>query len=122
VNIDFPYAVDGRNRTQRSDRADHVRNLIEQVLLTAPGERVMRPDFGSGVLGLVFEPGGPELEATTQYLVQGALEMWLSDVVRVDALDLTATEETLTITVSYTDLLTSEHRVAAFDGTTGGAE
>ena len=56
-----------------TDHDDHLRDLIEQVLFTSPGERVMRPDFGSGLLALVFEPGGPEARPPPQYLVQGAL-------------------------------------------------
>ena len=40
---------------------DHIRDLIEQVLFTSPGERVMRPDFGAGLLALVFEPNSVEL-------------------------------------------------------------
>jgi len=64
--VDFPYHVDGRGLTATTAPDDHLRDLIEQVLFTAPGERVMRPEFGSGLLGLVFEPGGPELVAATQ--------------------------------------------------------
>ena len=66
---------------------DHLRDLIEQVLFTAPGERVMRPDFGSGLLGLVFEPGGPELVATTQHLVQGALQQELGHLIAVESVE-----------------------------------
>ena len=120
MNVDFPYAVDGRHRTAETSRADHIRDLIEQVLLTSPGERVMRPSLGSGLLGLVFEPGGPALAATTQYLAQGALELWLSDVIRVDGLSVETDDATLTVTVSYTDLLTTEQRTASFEGGTAG--
>ena len=73
-DLDFPYHFDGRGRTADDRRADHIRDLIEQVLFTAPGERVMRPDFGSGLLALVFEPNSTALAATTQMLVQGALQ------------------------------------------------
>jgi hypothetical protein len=65
----------GRARAHRGpDADDHLRDLIEQVLFTAPGERVMRPDFGSGLLGLVFEPGGPGARRATQHSSQGALQ------------------------------------------------
>ncbi len=70
MSVDYPFAVDGRGRAATVNRRDHLRDLIEQVLMTSPGERVMRPDFGSGLQRLVFEPGGPETVATTQYLVQ----------------------------------------------------
>ena len=59
-DLDFPYHFDGRGRTATTGRDDHIRDLIEQVLFTAPGERVMRPDFGSGLLALVFEPNSSD--------------------------------------------------------------
>ena len=49
------------------------------MLFTAPGERVNRPDFGSGLLQLVFAPNSDELAGATQFLVQGALQQWLGD-------------------------------------------
>ena len=55
-HLDHPWHIDATGRTAQTDDAGHLRDLIEQVLFTAPGERVMRPDFGSGLLGLVFEP------------------------------------------------------------------
>ena len=68
--LDYPLPL-RRPRPHRDDRrADHIRDLIEQVLFTSPGERVMRPDFGGGLLALVFEPNSATLAATTQFLVQ----------------------------------------------------
>jgi phage baseplate assembly protein W len=55
---------------------DHIRDLIEQVLFTSPGERVNRPDFGSGLMQLVFAPNSDELATATQFMVQGALQQW----------------------------------------------
>lgn len=66
MHVDFPYRFDARGRTAGTDEADHIRDLIEQVLFTSPGERVMRPDFGSGLLQLVFAPNSEVLAATTQ--------------------------------------------------------
>ena len=54
MNLDFPYHFDSHGRTAAIDYDAHIRDLIEQVLFTAPGERVNRPDFGSGLLRLVF--------------------------------------------------------------------
>ena len=108
----FPYQFDGRGRTRDDDEATWIRGLIEQVLFTAPGERVMRPDFGSGLRGLVFAPNSPELAATTQFLVQGALQQWLSGLISVQAIEVAAVESTLTVSVSYkirrSDTLQSE--------------
>ena len=113
-DVDFPYHVDGRGRTATTDADDHLRDLIEQVIFTAPGERVMRPDFGSGLLGLVFEPGGPELVATTQHLVQGALQQELGSLIAVDAVDVSQVEGTLTVGISYVVLRMQERASATF--------
>ena len=100
-DIDYPFHFDGRGRTAETDSSGHIRDLIEQVLLTAPGERVMRPGFGSGVMQLVFAAASPEVAATTQFLVQGALQQWLSDLITVEAVDVEAQDGALLITVQY---------------------
>ncbi|MDI5986284.1 GPW/gp25 family protein [Halomonas sp. M4R5S39] len=97
----FPYQFDGRGRTREDDHAAWIRGLIEQVLFTAPGERVMRPDFGSGLRELVFAPNSPELAATTQVLVQGALQQWLGELIEIEAVAVEAVEARLTVTVQY---------------------
>ena len=115
MNVDFPYHVFGRRRTATADDETHVRDLIEQVLFTAPGERVMRPDFGSGLLELVFEPGGPELEATTQFLAQGALQQWLGDRIAVQTLDVRVDDGTLSVDIAYVLLRTNTAGRATFE-------
>ncbi len=114
MTIDAPYHVDGRGRTASTTPEDHLSDLIEAVLFTAPGERVMRPDFGSGLLGLVFEPAGAELVAATQYLVQGSLQQWLGHLIAVDLVDVEQDDGTLTVKVGYVVLETNERAVAAF--------
>ena len=101
MNIEFPFHFNGRGRTADADTDAHIRDLIEQVLFTAPGERVNRPDFGSGLLGLVFAPNSTELAATTQYLVQGSLQQYLGDLIQVDAVDVTSEDSTLRVSVRY---------------------
>ncbi len=109
--IKFPYQFDGSGRTAQTDASSYIRDLIEQVLFTAPGERVMRPTFGSGVMRLVFGPASPEVAATTQFLIQGALQQWLSEVVAVDSVDVQAQESTLHITVQYVERRTQQRGV-----------
>jgi phage baseplate assembly protein W len=111
--LDYPFHFDGRGRTAQTSVEDHVRDLVEQVLFTAPGERVNRPTFGSGVLGLVFAPGGDAVAAATQLVVQGALHQWLADVIAVGAVDVVADDSTLTVTVTYTPIGSQEQRVTA---------
>ena len=101
ARVHFPFQFDGRGRTRQADEAIWIRGLIEQVLFTAPGERVMRPDFGSGLRELVFAPNSPELAATTQFLVQAALQQWLADLITVESVEVEAVESRLAVTVQY---------------------
>lgn len=114
MNADFPFSVDGRGRTAVTGGDEHVRDLIEQVLFTAPGERVMAPEFGSGLLQLVFEPAGAELLATTQALVAGALQRWLGDVIEVEEVAIAQDGGALGITVGYVVVGTRERATATF--------
>lgn len=99
--VHFPYQFDGSGRTRESSEDEWIRGLIEQVLFTAPGERVMRPDFGSGLRELVFAPNSPELAATTQVLVQGALQQWLGDLISVESVSVRAVDAALSVSVQY---------------------
>lgn len=110
----FPYGIDGRGRTAVTGLRGHVRDLVEQLLLTSPGERVMRPDFGGGLSRLVFEPGSPEAAATTQYLVQSALERCLGDVAAFERVEVAAQDSALRVTVAYRVLRTQATEVATF--------
>ncbi len=101
MDIDFPHHFDGRGRTATTDRDDHVRDMIEQLIFTNPGERVNRPDFGSGVLQMIFGPNSPELAAALKVTLQAALHRWLGDVIAVGNLDVTAVDSTLTVNLSY---------------------
>lgn len=101
MHVDFPYRFDARGRTAGTDEADHIRDLIEQVLFTSPGERVMRPDFGSGLLQLVFAPNSEVLAATTQVLVQSVLQRWLGELIVVEGVRVEAVESTLRVIVQY---------------------
>ena len=114
MNIDFPLRVDGRGRTGATDDADHIRDLIEQVLFTSPGERVNRPTFGSGLMQLVFMPNSAELAAATQFLVQGALQQWLGELIQVEAVQVESEDSTLRITVQYLIRRNLQRRVAEF--------
>lgn len=114
MQIDYPYHFDSRGRTATTDQDDHIRDLIEQVLFTAPGERANRPDFGSGLLRLVFAPNSDQLAATTQYLVQGSLQQYLGDLIQVDAVEVENEDSTLRVTVRYLVRRTQTVQTAEF--------
>src|SRR6187549_1205372 len=101
MNIDFPIQLDSRGGVATTGDDDHVRDLIEQLLFTSPGERVNRPDFGSGLMQLVFAPNSPELAAALQFTLQASLDRWLGDVVEVRKLEVTSQDAKLTVELTY---------------------
>lgn len=112
--IAAPLRTDGRGRTTETPPEQHLRDLIEEVLLTAPGERVMRPTFGSGLLQLAFAPNSDQLAATLQMLVQGSLQSWLGDLIEVASVTIDRAEGTLSVSVAYTVRSTGEATTATF--------
>jgi phage baseplate assembly protein W len=103
-HVGFPLRLDHRGRTALVDDATYVRGLVEQVLFTAPGERVNRPDFGSGVGRLVFAPSDDALAQSTQALVHGALQRWLGDLLRVENVTVVSVDSRLEVVVEYLPL------------------
>jgi len=113
MDFRFPFQIDRRGRTAEAATSEaHVREMVEQVLFTAPGERVNRPDFGSGLLQLVFAPQNDELVATVQYLVRGALQQWLGDLIEVEGVEVSSSDGRLDVTVRYVLLRSRERQVA----------
>ena len=106
--MDYPFQVNARGRTGITSRNDHVRDMIEQVLFTSPGERVNRPDFGCGLLQMVFGLPNDALIATVQYSVHGALQRWLGDIIEVQDVVVRQHESQLSVQVVYVRLDTGE--------------
>lgn len=114
MQIDFPYHIDSQGRTASTDQDEHIRDLIKQVLFTSPGERVNRPTFGSGLMQLVFAPNSDELATATQFLVQGALQQWLGELIQVEAVQVVAEDATLRVMVQYLIRRSQQRQVAQF--------
>lgn len=119
MNIDFPYHFDSRRRTAVTDDNDHVRDMIEQFLFTNAGERVNRPDFGSGLLQMIFAPNSQELAATLQFTVQAGLQRWLGDAVEVLNLDVLSEDASLQVDIKYRVRGTQEVRSETFTRSAG---
>lgn len=114
MNINYPFQFDHKGRTAVCNEEDHIRDMIEQILFTSPGERVNRPTFGSGLMQLVFQPNSDELAATVQFLVQGALQQWLGNLIDVNAVEVENPDSTLLVKVVYTIRRTQETKMAEF--------
>ena len=102
IEVGFPFRLDSRGRAADPDWEEHVRQMIELVLFTVPGERVNRPDFGCGLLELVFSPQSDQEAAVTQKLIEGSLQRWLGDVISVGKLEVDARDTTLDVRLEYT--------------------
>src|SRR5437016_4065329 len=118
--LDFPFDFDGSGRSARTDADDHIRDMIYQVLFTNPGERVNLPDFGCGLLQMVFMPNSEVLAAATQVLVQGALQQWLGDVISVQQLEVHSLEERLEVDLVYVRRDTGQQVQVTVSSPSGG--
>ena len=115
MNIDFPFHFDSRGRTAVTDDDDHIRDMIELFLFTNPGERVNRPNFGSGLMQFIFAPNSPELAAALKFTVQAGLQQWLGDVIEVRALEVSSVDSRLKVDLSYALRSTGETGTATFE-------
>jgi uncharacterized protein len=113
TQISYPYQVDGRGRTASASPDDHIRQMIEQVLFTDPGERVNRPDFGAGVRQLLFAPGTDEMAAAAEFLIRGALQQWLGELIQVETVQVRApaAESSLKIVIQFVRQRDQQRRV-----------
>ena len=114
MQVGFPFRTDGLGRIAGANEDDHIRDLIEQVLFTTPGERVNRPTFGTGLLQLVFAPNSDEIAATLQFVVESALTQWLGDLIELRGVAVESRDAVLQVTVAYVVRRTQEARVAQF--------
>jgi len=100
----FPVAVDasfGRFRKE-TDYPAYVVQLIKQVLLTTPAERVNRPDFGAGLRRLVFSPSSQETATLLQATVFQSLDRWLGNLIKVENVDAAFADGRLDVVITYT--------------------
>ncbi|WP_327256225.1 GPW/gp25 family protein [Streptomyces sp. NBC_01244] len=125
VHLGFPLRLNRRGRLQHSEEEAYLRGLVEAVLFTRPGERINRPEFGTGVHALVFAPAGDELAGVTRSLVQASLQQWLGELIRVEGIRVEAEESTIQVTVVYAPLragaVVGPPRTMTVSGSAGGA-
>jgi phage baseplate assembly protein W len=101
MNSSFPLRFDSRGRTAECGDARHVLDMIEQLLLTRQGERVNRPDFGSGLMHAVFAPNSPQIAAAIEFSTRAALQRYLGDVIEVTRLATRVEDAALTLEIDY---------------------
>lgn len=114
MQLSHPYQIDGLGGTATTDEDAHIRDLIEQVLFTTPGERVNRPAFGCGLLRMLFAPVDDALAVATQAMLQSSLQRWVGDLVRIDEVRVEQSDSTVGVTVRYVILRSRQAQVAQF--------
>jgi phage baseplate assembly protein W len=114
MNLAFPFRFDSTGRTAQAAIADHVRDMVELILFTSPGERVNRPTFGSGTSQLVFAPNSDVLAAAQQQAIQAGLVQWLPDLIRVQSVTVVADDAMLEVTVAYTLVFNQQQQSQQF--------
>lgn len=100
--LNFPFRLTPEGGVAAADEDRHVRQRLEQILFTSPGERVMLPEFGAGVRDLVFAGNDAVLAAAAEFTVARALQTHMGDQVRINAVDVAADGPKLVIAITYT--------------------
>jgi uncharacterized protein len=116
LEVGFPFQIDDRGRVADPPYAEHVRQLIEQLLFTERGERVNRPTLGAGLLELIFAPASAELIAVAEHQVASSLNLWLGEMIQVEAVRVAVSDGSrLTVTVQYLLRRNQQRQVAVFE-------
>jgi uncharacterized protein len=97
----FPFKIDKNGRSSVTNEEQHIKNLIEQILFTSPGERVNRPNFGTGLNQIIFEPNSDILAITIDTMIHSALNLWLDHLIIVESVNVENKDSVLEVTVKY---------------------
>ena len=113
MNLNFPFKTNNLGRTTITDEDEHIRQLVEQVLFTQVGERVNRPTFGTNINQLLFDLNNYEMINSASFLIQGALQHWLGDLITVISVNIKNENSSLIISITYvkTELIDNQKQV-----------
>ena len=100
----FPWSVTDTGRITVSGGDEMLQGKIIQVLFTAPGERVHKPEFGCGLFNLVFEPNDAVLAAAMEFTIGQALVRWLKDEMKIDGVSVSHQDEMILVEIAYTKI------------------
>jgi len=113
-SLHFPFQLGDLGTPRSAGHAQVLRQQLEQLLFTLPGERVNRPRFGCGVQRLVFGPATPESAGLAEYVIKVNVNQFMGEVIRLDAVKVTAEDATLFVDLLYTVIETGEERAETF--------
>lgn len=113
-SLHFPFQPGDRGAPRTVGHAAVVRQQLEQLLFTLPGERVNRPRLGCGVQRLVFGGATPESAAAAEYVIRLNVQQFMGEVIQLDAVKVTADDASLYVDLLYRLLTTGEERAETF--------
>lgn len=101
----FPFRMDasGRSAMVVEGSDPHLRQMLEQLVMTLTSERVMRPDFGSPVRQMLFRAGNDPVAVALEASLQAAIRQWLGHVLVLEDLSASFDEDeaVLDIRIEY---------------------
>ncbi|WP_299009787.1 GPW/gp25 family protein [uncultured Shewanella sp.] len=110
----FPFQINQYGHIQEADDDKHLRDMMEQILFTIPGERVNRPEFGCGVQLLVFGSIQAEMLSVKQSMIQIELQKYLGHLMQLQVVNITAHETQLDIFIRYLPFVGDQAKEVVF--------
>ena len=107
VDVSFPLRLDNRGRLATCGYEQHVRELLEQLLFTQPGERVNRPDFGTPIPAMIFDRPTPEMLTNLEFRINTSVQRFLNEVVVLENVEVDVDENCLSVRLQYRILKTN---------------
>lgn len=114
LHLNFPFREESSGLAASVQHSRHVRQLIELVLFTSPGERVNRPHFGCALSSLTFEENEGAMQSAVEASVQASLQQWLGDLIDLEAVNVRPQQASVQVSVSYVERRTGQRRMEAF--------
>ena len=92
IGITLPLQFGENTFEQSFQTKDQIKSNIKNLLLTKRGERILQPQFGSGLQSLLFEPNVDDLEGRIEDTINDSLKQWLP-YVTADEINIESTDE-----------------------------
>jgi hypothetical protein len=105
IGISLPIQITNTAFEQTFQTSEQVKSNIKNLLLTKKGERILQPEFGSGLQALLFEPNVDDFEGRIEDTINESLEQWLpyvtAEEIDIDASDTLRDNNRINVSVKF---------------------
>jgi len=105
IGLTLPLQFNNNTFAQSFKTIDQIRSNIKNLLLTRKGERILQPEFGSGLHELLFNPLDSDFELQVETAINNAIEMWLPSItiedIQIDMSDNLKDRNTVTVSLKF---------------------